>query len=46
MTGLVKEVRQMLGPKRWLCARVPCYLPALDELGLDRNPWSPPGSTW
>lgn len=35
MTGLIKEVRQMLGPKRWLCARVPCYLPALDELGLD-----------
>ncbi len=35
MTGLVKEVRQMLGPKRWLCARVPCYLPALDALGLD-----------
>jgi len=35
MTGFVKEVRQMLGAKRWLCARVPCYLPALDELGLD-----------
>lgn len=35
MTDLVKEVRQMLGPKRWLCARLPCYLPALDELGLD-----------
>lgn len=35
MTALIKEVRQMLSPKRWLCARVPCYLPALDELGLD-----------
>jgi hypothetical protein len=35
MTSLVKEVRQMLGPKRWLCARVPCYLAALDVLGLD-----------
>jgi hypothetical protein len=35
MAGLVKEVRQMLGPKKWLCARVPCYLPALDALGLD-----------
>ena len=35
MTSLVKEVRQMLGPHRWLSARVPCYLPALDELGLD-----------
>ncbi len=35
MTDLIKEVRQMLDPKRWLCARVPCYLPALDELGLD-----------
>jgi hypothetical protein len=35
MTDFVKEVRQMLGPKRWLCARVPCYLTALDVLGLD-----------
>jgi hypothetical protein len=35
MTDLVKEVRQMIGPKRWLSARVPCYLPALDALGLD-----------
>lgn len=35
MTALVSEVRQMLGAKRWLCARVPCYLPALDVLGLD-----------
>jgi hypothetical protein len=35
MTNFVKEVRQMLGPKRWLCARVPCYLTALDVLGLD-----------
>lgn len=37
MSNFVKEVRQILGPKRWLCARVPCYLPALDELGLDLN---------
>ena len=35
LTGFVQEVRQMLGPNRWLCARVPCYLRALDELGLD-----------
>ncbi|MBL9117758.1 MAG: hypothetical protein JNJ83_22310 [Verrucomicrobiaceae bacterium] len=35
MTNFVKKVRQMLGPKRWLCARVPCYLTALDVLGLD-----------
>lgn len=35
MTNFVAEVRQLLGPKKWLCARVPCYLPALDELGLD-----------
>lgn len=35
MTAFVKEVRQILGPKKWLCARVPCYLTALDELGLD-----------
>ena len=35
MTSMIKEVRQMLGLKRWLCARVPCYLPALDVLGVD-----------
>lgn len=35
MTNFVQDVRKLLGPKKWLCARVPCYLPALDELGLD-----------
>ena len=35
MTSVIKEVRQMLGPKRRLCARVPCHLPALDVLGID-----------
>lgn len=41
MTGFVKDVRALLdrtardGKHRWLCARVPCYLPALDVLGLD-----------
>lgn len=35
MTTFVQDVRRLLGPKKWLCARVPCYLPALDELGLD-----------
>jgi hypothetical protein len=35
MTAFVQEARKLLGPKGWLCARVPCYLPALDELGLD-----------
>ncbi len=41
MTGFVREVRQLLdqttcnGKRRWLCARVPCHLPALDVLGLD-----------
>lgn len=41
MTAFVKEVRAALdgtqrdGRRRWLCARVPCYLPALDVLGLD-----------
>ena len=41
MTGFVREVRELLdqtarnGRHRWLCARVPCYLPALDVLGLD-----------
>lgn len=41
MTGFLAEVRRLLdatvrdGRRRWLCARVPCYLPALDVLGLD-----------
>ena len=41
MTGFVREVRTLLDQSaridkhRWLCARVPCYLPALDVLGLD-----------
>jgi hypothetical protein len=41
MTGFVRDVRALLdrtargGRRRWLCARVPCYLEALDALGLD-----------
>lgn len=41
VTGFVKDVRALLdrtarnGKRRWLCARVPCYLEALDLLGLD-----------
>lgn len=41
ITGFVKDVRALLdrtargGRRRWLCARVPCYLEALDLLGLD-----------
>lgn len=41
MTDFVREVRTLLdqttrnGRRRWLCARVPCHLPALDVLGLD-----------
>lgn len=41
LTEFVKDVRALLdrtaknGQHRWLCARVPCYLPALDVLGLD-----------
>ncbi len=35
MTNFVQDVRNLLGPKKWLCARVPCYLTTLDELGLD-----------
>jgi len=35
MTGFVRDVRAALGPRRWLCARVPCYLAAYDPLGLD-----------
>ena len=41
MTSFVREVRSLMnqtarnGKHRWLCARVPCHLPALDVLGLD-----------
>ncbi len=41
MTGFVKDVRALLdrtardGKRRWLGARVPAYLEALDVLGLD-----------
>jgi hypothetical protein len=41
MTAFVCEVRELLdktarnGRRRWLCARVPCHLIALDVLGLD-----------
>ncbi len=41
MTAFVKDVRALLdrtaraGRRRWLCVRVPCYLEALDLLGLD-----------
>ncbi|MBM4082161.1 MAG: hypothetical protein FJ278_20820, partial [Planctomycetes bacterium] len=41
MTGFVRQVREALdrtargGRRRWLCARVPCYLAAHDALGLD-----------
>ncbi len=41
MAAFVREVRGLLdrtareGRRRWLCIRVPCYLEALDVLGLD-----------
>lgn len=41
MTDFVQQVRELLdrtarnGRRRWLCARVPCYLEAFDPLGLD-----------
>jgi hypothetical protein len=41
MTSFMREVRSLMnqtarnGKHRWLCARVPCHLPALDVLGLD-----------
>ena len=41
MTGFVKKVRELLdrtlrqGKRRWLCARIPCYLKAFDPLGID-----------
>lgn len=41
MNAFVCEVRELLDKttrnsrRRWLCARVPCYLTALDVLGLD-----------
>jgi hypothetical protein len=44
MTDFVRDVRRMLdstgkvGRRRWLCARVPCYLNALDDIGVDLHP--------
>lgn len=41
MTGFAREVRAVLdqtargGRRRWLCARVPCYVEGLDTLGFD-----------
>lgn len=41
MTGFVRQVRDLLdrtargGRRRWLCARVPCYLKGHDPLGID-----------
>ncbi|MCX7824005.1 MAG: hypothetical protein N2689_00415 [Verrucomicrobiae bacterium] len=41
MTEFTRQVRALLdrtsrgGRRRWLCARVPCYVEALDPLGLD-----------
>ena len=41
VTGFVRQVRAVLdrtargGRRRWLCVRVPCFLPVLDALGLD-----------
>jgi hypothetical protein len=41
MTAFVRQVRELLdrtardGRRRWLCARVPAYVSALDPLGLD-----------
>lgn len=41
ITAFVRQVRSVLdrtargGRRRWLCARVPCYLQAFDPLGLD-----------
>jgi hypothetical protein len=41
ITAFVRQVRELLdrtargGRRRWLCARVPCYLAAFDPLGLD-----------
>ena len=41
ITDFVKQVRELLdrttreGKRRWLCARIPCYLKAFDPLGID-----------
>ena len=41
MAGFVKQVRQVLdrtarpGQHRWLCARVPAFLEAMDPMGID-----------
>ncbi len=48
MTEFVARVRQVLdqgsrGQRRWLSARIPCYLSGLDPLGIDLNAWSDAG---
>jgi hypothetical protein len=41
MTGFITEVRELLdrtardGGRRWLCARIPCYLADCDNIGID-----------
>ncbi len=41
MTGFISQVRQLLdrtaapGRRRWLCARMPCYLADCEDIGID-----------
>jgi hypothetical protein len=41
VTGFVRDVRALLdrtareGRRRWLCARIPCWIKAFDPLGID-----------
>ena len=49
MTGFIRRVRKVLdetsrgGKRRWLCARVPCYVSGFDPLGIDLRAWADAG---
>jgi hypothetical protein len=48
MTEFVGRVRKVLdqgsrGKRRWLSARIPCYLTGFDPLGIDLKAWSDAG---
>lgn len=49
ITEFVGRVRKVLdegargGKRRWLCARIPCYVAAFDSLGIDLQAWADAG---
>ena len=49
MTEFIGRVRKVLdegsrgSKRRWLCARIPCYVSAFDALGIDLQSWADAG---